>query len=83
MSIIVWLIVGGVIGWLASLLAGTDARMGIFMNVIVGVVGAFLGGLIAQAVGFGPLNVLSFAGFVFALLGALILLGIVRAVRQT
>ena len=83
MSIIIWLIVGGVIGWLASLLAGTDARMGIFMNVIVGVVGAFLGGLIAQAVGFGPLNVLSFAGFVFALLGALILLGIVRAVRQT
>jgi uncharacterized membrane protein YeaQ/YmgE (transglycosylase-associated protein family) len=82
MSIIVWLLVGGIVGWLASLLAGTDAEMGIVANILVGVVGAFLGGLISQAVGFGPMNVLTFGGFVFALLGALILLGIVRAVRS-
>ena len=82
MSIIVWLIVGGIIGWLASLLAGTDERMGVFANIVVGIVGAFLGGLLAQAFGFGPINVLSFGGFVFSLLGALILLGIIRAVRH-
>ena len=46
MSIIVWLIVGGIIGWLASLLAGTDERMGVFANIVVGIVGAFLGGLL-------------------------------------
>ena len=83
MSIIVWLIVGGIVGWLASILAGTDASMGIVSNVLVGIVGAFIGGLLAQAFGFGPVNVLSFGGFVFALLGSLILLGVVRAVRQT
>lgn len=82
MNIIVWLLVGGIVGWLASLLAGTDAEMGIVANILVGVVGAFLGGILAQAVGFGPMNVLSFGGFVFALLGSLILLGIVRAVRH-
>lgn len=82
MGIIIWLIVGGLIGWLASILAGTDASMGIVANIIVGIVGAFLGGLISRALGFGAINTLTFAGFVFALLGALILLGIVRAVRH-
>ncbi len=83
MSIFLWLLVGAIVGWLASLLAGTDAQTGIVGNVIVGIVGAFLGGLLSQAFGFGPVSVLTFAGFVFALLGALILIGIVRAVRQT
>jgi len=82
MSILIMLIVGGIVGWLASILAGADASMGIIANIIVGVVGAFLGGLIASALGFGPVNTLSFAGFVFSLLGALLLLGIVRAVRH-
>ena len=82
MSIILWIVVGGIIGWVASLLTGTDAQMGLLANIIVGVVGAFLGGLLAQAFGFGPVDVLTFGGFVFALLGALILIGIVRAVRH-
>jgi len=45
MGIILWLIVGGVIGWLASIIMRTDAQQGIFLNVVVGIIGAFIGGL--------------------------------------
>ncbi len=44
MNIVIWLVVGGVIGWVASLLMGTDGRQGIVLNVVVGIVGAALGG---------------------------------------
>ena len=46
MGIILWLIIGGVIGWLASIIMRTDAQQGIFLNIVVGIVGAFIGGLI-------------------------------------
>ena len=46
MGLIIWLIVGGVIGWLASLIMRTDAQQGIFLNIIVGIIGAFIGGLL-------------------------------------
>ena len=46
MGIILWLVIGGVIGWLASIIMRTDAQQGIFLNIVVGVVGAFLGGLL-------------------------------------
>lgn len=45
-GIIVWLVVGGVVGWLASLVMRTDAQQGILLNIVVGIVGAFIGGLI-------------------------------------
>ena len=46
MNFIIWLIVGGVIGWVASILMGTNKQQGILLNVIVGIVGAFVGGLV-------------------------------------
>ena len=46
MNLIIWLIVGGVVGWLASLIMRTDAQQGIVLNVVVGIVGAFLAGLV-------------------------------------
>ena len=46
MGIILWLIVGGIIGWLASMIMRTDAQQGILLNIVVGIVGAFIGGLI-------------------------------------
>ena len=46
MGIIIWLIVGGVVGWLASLIMRTDAQQGILMNIVVGIVGAVLAGLV-------------------------------------
>ena len=53
MGIIIWLVVGGVIGWLASLVMRTDGQQGILLNVIVGIVGAFLGGWLGGVLGLG------------------------------
>ena len=57
MNFIIWLIVGGIIGWLASLMMKTDGQQGIFLNVVVGIVGALLGGwLISPLLGVGTIN---------------------------
>ena len=81
MGIILWLIVGGVIGWLASIIMRIDAQQGIFLNIIVGIVGAFIGGLIISggSINNQPLNVTS---FLVSLIGAIILLAIVNLVRR-
>jgi uncharacterized membrane protein YeaQ/YmgE (transglycosylase-associated protein family) len=85
MNFIIWLIVGGVVGWLASLIMRTDAQQGIFLNIIVGIVGAFLGGfLISPLVGAGTINNsgLTFGTFFVSLCGAVILLAIVNLIRR-
>ncbi|MDQ4421142.1 GlsB/YeaQ/YmgE family stress response membrane protein [Sphingobium sp. DEHP117] len=80
MGLIIWLIVGGVVGWLASLLMRTDAQQGILLNIVVGIVGAFLGGLIF---GGGTINDgISLASFLVSLVGAVILLALVNLVRR-
>ena len=81
MGIILWLIVGGVIGWLASIIMRTDGQQGIFLNIVVGVVGAFIGGMIMSggSINSAPLTVPS---FLVSLLGAVILLAIVNLVRR-
>ena len=84
-NFIVWLILGGVIGWLTSLVMRTDAQQGIFLNIIVGIVGAFLGGwLISPLLGAGSINQneFSLAGLLVSFLGAVILLAIVNLVRR-
>ena len=57
MNLIIWLVVGGVIGWVASLIMKTDAQQGLFLNIVVGIVGALIGGwLLSPMVGAGTLN---------------------------
>ena len=85
MNLIVWLIVGGLIGWVASLLMRTDAQQGLILNVVVGIVGALLGGfLLAPMFGTGTINSNDFsvASLGVSLLGAVILLAIVNLVRR-
>jgi uncharacterized membrane protein YeaQ/YmgE (transglycosylase-associated protein family) len=85
MNFILWLIVGGLIGWLASKIMNTDAQQGIGLNVVVGVVGALLAGwLITPLVGDATINQgdFSFSGLVISLLGAIILLAIVNLFRR-
>ncbi len=80
MGLIIWLIVGGVVGWLASLLMRTDAQQGILLNIVVGIVGAFLGGLIF---GGGTINDgISLSSFLVSLVGAVILLALVNLIRR-
>ena len=80
MGIIVWLIVGGIIGWLASIIMRTDAQQGILLNIVVGIVGAFIGGLIFS--GGNINNGISLYSFLVSLLGAVILLAIVNLFRR-
>ena len=84
MGIIIWLIVGGIVGWLASMIMKTDAQQGILLNVVVGIVGAFIGGwLIGPMVGAGSINDgFSIMSFIVSLVGAIILLAIVNLFRR-
>jgi uncharacterized membrane protein YeaQ/YmgE (transglycosylase-associated protein family) len=84
MNFILWLIVGGIVGWLASLIMKTDAQQGILLNVVVGIVGAFIGGwLISPLVGAGTINEgFSIASLLVSLVGAVILLAIVNLFRR-
>jgi uncharacterized membrane protein YeaQ/YmgE (transglycosylase-associated protein family) len=80
MGIIMWLVIGGIVGWLASIIMRRDAQQGIFLNIIVGIVGAVLAGwLIAPLFGIGTINQgLSVASFLISLVGAILLLAIVN-----
>ena len=85
MNFIFWLIVGGLIGWVASMIMKTDAQQGMILNVVVGIVGSMLGGwLIAPLLGTGTINQNDFSimGLLASLIGAVILLAIVNLVRR-
>lgn len=83
MNFIIWIVIGGIIGWLASLVMKTDAQQGLFLNVVVGIVGALLGGwLLSPLFGTGTINADDFSvmSLVVSFLGAVILLAIVNLV---
>ena len=85
MNLIIWLVLGGVVGWLASLIMRTDGQQGIVLNVVVGVVGAFLAGwFISPMVGIGTINQNNFslASVLVSLIGAVILLAVVNLFRR-
>lgn len=84
MNFIIWLIVGGVIGWVASILMGTNKQQGILLNVIVGIVGAFVGGLVLTPFfGIATINQNNFSmpGLLVSLVGAIILLALFSLLR--
>jgi uncharacterized membrane protein YeaQ/YmgE (transglycosylase-associated protein family) len=85
MNFIAWLIIGGILGWLASILMKTNDQQGIFLNVIVGIVGAMLAGwFVSPLVGIGTINQSNFSlpGMFVSFVGAVILLGIVNLLRR-
>ena len=75
MNLIIWLIVGGVIGWLASIVMKTNAQMGIIANVVVGVIGAAIGGWLATQLSLGGGQAVS---FILAVIGAAVLIAILK-----
>jgi uncharacterized membrane protein YeaQ/YmgE (transglycosylase-associated protein family) len=85
MLFIIWIIVGGILGWLASMVMKTDAEQGMILNVVVGIVGAFLGGwLLSPLFGTGTINSDDFSvtSLLVSFLGAVILLAIVNLLRR-
>lgn len=89
MSLLVWIIVGGIAGWLASKVVGTDADQGIFLNIIVGILGAFVGGTLYTLFTTGTFDINSaisgfnFGSFILATLGAIVLLMVIKAFMRT
>jgi uncharacterized membrane protein YeaQ/YmgE (transglycosylase-associated protein family) len=85
MNFILWLIVGGVIGWLASMLMKTNDQQGMLLNIVVGVVGAMVAGwFVSPLVGVGTINQDNFSlpGMLVSFVGAVILLAIVNLFRR-
>jgi len=85
MSFIIWLVIGGLVGWLASVVMKTDAQQGIVLNVVVGIIGALLGGwLLSPLLGSSTINQgdFSLSGLLVSFLGAVILLAIVNLIRR-
>ena len=78
MGIVMAAIIGGIVGWLASIVMKANAQMGIIANVLVGVVGASLGGWIANLLGFAPQGTLALV--IVAVAGASLLIALLRAV---
>jgi len=85
-NFILWLLFGALVGWLASLVMKTDAQQGTILNIVVGIIGAFLGGLIFSMLGIGGSNInnsdFSLSALVVSFIGAVVLLGIVNLVRR-
>ena len=82
MGIILWIIFGGLVGWIASLIMKTDAQQGVLLNIIVGVVGAVIGGWLMSVIGKGGVGGFNLYSFIVALLGACVLIAIVKALRR-
>ena len=82
MGIILWIIFGALVGWVASLIMKTDAEQGAFLNIIVGVVGAVIGGWLMSVIGESGVGGFNLYSFLVALLGACVLIALVRALRR-
>ncbi|MBK7916638.1 MAG: GlsB/YeaQ/YmgE family stress response membrane protein [Candidatus Promineifilaceae bacterium] len=84
MNFIIWLIVGGIVGWLASILMHTNGQQGLFLNILVGIVGAFVAGVVlTPLLGITTINQNNFSlpGLLVSLVGAIILLAVINLFR--
>lgn len=80
-DIVAWIIMGALVGWIASMIAGTNARQGALGNIVVGIIGAFVGGFIMNmfdSAGAAATNAFSWRSFFVALLGAIVVLFVYR-----
>ena len=82
MGILLWLVIGGIIGWIASILMGTDGRQGLILNMVVGIVGAALGGWLFGGDATINQGSLSVNSIVVSLIGAILFIGALKLIRQ-
>lgn len=82
MNLLLFIILGGIAGWLASIIMKTNDRQGILLDIVIGIVGAFLGGLLFNLFGARGVTGFNLWSLLVALVGAVGLLAIVRAVRR-
>jgi uncharacterized membrane protein YeaQ/YmgE (transglycosylase-associated protein family) len=79
MGIILWIVFGAIVGWVASMVMGTNE--GLVLDIVLGIVGAVLGGWLMSLLGKGGVTGFNFYSFLIALLGAIVLIAIVKAIR--
>lgn len=82
MGIILWIIFGGIAGYVASLIMETDAQQGIVLNVVIGIVGAVVGGWLMSVMGSSGVSGFNLYSFIVAILGAVVLIAGVKMVRR-
>lgn len=82
MGIIAWIILGALSGWIASMITGNDARMGAVANIVVGIIGAFIGGLIFRFLGGQGVTGFNIWSALVSIVGAVVLLLIINAIRK-
>ena len=80
MGILSWILLGGIAGWIASLIMDTNEQQGILANVVVGIIGALIGGFVVGLFGGEGVGGFSIYGLIVATIGAVILLGIMKMV---
>lgn len=81
-NILVWVVVGGLAGWLASIIMKTDAQQGAVGNIVIGVIGALIGGFVMGQFGGGGFDGFNIGSFLVALLGSIILIAILKLIRK-
>ena len=82
MGILAWIILGGLAGWIASMMIGTDASQGLFLNIVVGIVGAMIGGFVFNFFGEAGVTGFNFYSLLVAVVGSALLLWVVKMVRN-
>lgn len=83
MGILLWIIFGGIVGWIASLIMSTDGEQGVLLNIAVGVVGAVIGGWLMSFLGEGGISGFNLYSFAVALIGAIALIAVTKALHLT
>ena len=81
MGFIGWIVLGGIAGWIASMIAGTNASMGVVANIVVGIVGALIGGFIFSLIGGTGVTDFNLWSLFVAVVGSVILLWVIKAFR--
>lgn len=81
MGIILWIIFGGLIGWVASLIMKTDGQQGLILNVVIGIVGAVVGGWLMSFIGESGISGFNLYSSLVALVGAMVLIAIAKMFR--
>jgi uncharacterized membrane protein YeaQ/YmgE (transglycosylase-associated protein family) len=82
MNVILWIVLGGVAGWIASIIMGDNAQMGVGANIVVGILGALIGGWVFTLFGSPGITGFNLWSFIVAVIGAVLLLWIVRGFRR-
>ncbi len=82
MSILAWVVLGGVAGWIGSILMGTDASQGIILNIVIGIIGAVIGGMVFNSLGSSGVSGLNLYSLGVAVIGSVIAIWLVQLLRR-